>query len=259
MNESRIPTDMSEDEIDIGELLRVLWEGKYQVILGLLISAALAVSYALDLPDRYTSESLLAPRSNGGPGGALGQLTSQYAGLAGLAGISMGSGTQDQATIALEMLKSRKFFGDYLYESILVDLMASEGWDRPTNTVLINESVFDSSEGTWLGTGGPSLEAKPSLQEAHASFLGGHLSLNEDSNTGFITLKVTHYSPEVAQKWSELIIQSINEAVRSRDVNEAENSISFLQAQRLKTNLVSMTQVFSELIEEKTKTVMLAN
>ena len=50
----------------------------------------------------------------------------------------------------------------------------------------------------------------------------------------------------------------MNNAVRARDVEEAENSIAFLNEQRQKTNLVSLTEVFAELIEQQTKTVMLA-
>ena len=42
-------------------------------------------------------------------------------------------------------------------------------------------------------------------------------------------------------------------------MEEAEKSIAFLNQQRLKTNLVSLTEVFAELIEQQTKTVMLAN
>ena len=41
--------------------------------------------------------------------------------------------------------------------------------------------------------------------------------------------------------------------------NEAENSGSFLNQQRQKTNLVSLTEMFADLIEQQTKTVMLAN
>ena len=85
------------------------------------------------------------------------------------------------------------------------------------------------------------------------------LSVTEDKTTGFVTVAVTHYSPTVARNWVTLIVKGVNEAVRARDVEEAEKSIAFLNQQRLKTNLVSLTEVFAELIEQQTKTVMLAN
>ena len=43
------------------------------------------------------------------------------------------------------------------------------------------------------------------------------------------------------------------------DIQEAEESIRFLEAQREKTSLVTLDEVFAQLIEEQTKTIMLAN
>ena len=63
----------------------------------------------------------------------------------------------------------------------------------------------------------------------------------------------------MARDWVQLIIVGVNEAIRARDVEEAENSIAFLNDQRSKTSLVSLSEMFAELIEEQTKTVVLAN
>ena len=100
---------------------------------------------------------------------------------------------------------------------------------------------------------------RPSVQEAHELFSEEFLSVDQDTKTGFVTVAVTHYSPTVARNWVILIVKGVNEAVRARDVEEAEKSIAFLNQQRLKTSLVSLTEVFAELIEQQTKTVMLAN
>ena len=51
-----------DDEIDLRELLMVLWKGKLAIILGTVLSALISVSVALYLPNKYTSEALLAPR-----------------------------------------------------------------------------------------------------------------------------------------------------------------------------------------------------
>jgi hypothetical protein len=157
------------------------------------------------------------------------------------------------------MLKSREFFGTYLYDAVLVDLMAAEGWDRGTGKVLIDDSLFDVDTATWVREVGEAFQVKPSVQEAHEEFSGESLRVAEDIKTGFVTVAVTHYSPTAARNWVTLIVKGVNEAVRARDVEEAEKSIAFLNQQRLKTNLVPLTEVFAELIEQQTKTVMLAN
>ena len=49
------------------------------------------------------------------------------------------------------------------------------------------------------------------------------------------------------------------EDLRSKDIGEAEESIKFLETQREKTRILSLDEVFAQLIEEQTKTIMLAN
>ena len=248
-----------DDEIDLREFFSVLWEGKLSIALVTALSAVIAVSVALYLPNKYTSEALLAPRVDGGAGGALGQLASQYGGLASLAGVNIGGlGENGKSAIAIEMLKSREFFGQYLYDQVVVDLMAAEGWDRASDKSILDPSIYDSATLTWVRDVGPEFQIKPSVQEAHDDFVESSLSVSEDKQTGFVTVAITHYSPSVARDWVLLIVNGVNNAVRARDVEEAENSIAFLDEQRKKTNLVSLTEVFAELIEQQTKTVMLA-
>lgn len=248
-----------DDEIDLRELFSVLWEGKLSIVFVTALSAVISVSIALYLPNKYMSEALLAPRVDGGAGGSLSQLASQYGGLASLAGINIGGlGEGGKTAIAIEMLKSREFFGEYLYDQVLVDLIAAEGWDRVSNELTLDPSIFDGASKTWVREVGPEFKVKPSIQEAHDAFVDGFLSVSEDKQTGFVTVAIKHYSPSVARDWVLLIVNGVNDAVRARDVEEAENSIAFLNEQRQKTSLVSLTEVFAELIEQQTKTVMLA-
>ena len=124
---AQAPVDQNyDDEIDLRELFTVLWAGKVQILVCVLVSALVSVSVGLYLPNKYTAEAVLAPRSTGG-GGGLAQLASQYGGLASLAGINIGGLSEgDSADVAREMLKTREFFSAYLYDSVLVELMAAE-------------------------------------------------------------------------------------------------------------------------------------
>lgn len=248
------------DEIDLRELFATLWAAKKTIAAIVFLSGCISVLVALSLPNKYTSKALLAPRSDSGAGGALGQMAAQFGGLAGLAGINLGGlGGQSEISVAIEMLKSREFFGTYLYDEVLIDLMAAKGWDSDTGVTVTDDSLYDSKTETWIRDVRAPFQVKPSVQEAYDKFFKGFLSVVEDKKTGFVTVAVTHYSPTVARDWVFLIVNGVNEAVRARDVEEAEKSIAFLNQQRLKTNLVSLTEVFAALIEEQTKTVMLAS
>ena len=97
------------------ELFAVLWDGKKTILSIVFLSGLISVLVALSLPNKYTSQALLAPRSDSGAGGALGQMASQFGGLASLAGVNLG-GLVDQSStaVAIEMLKSREFFETYV-------------------------------------------------------------------------------------------------------------------------------------------------
>ena len=249
-----------DDEIDLGELFAALWAAKVIILSIVFVSGLIAVLVSLSLPNRYTSEALLAPRSDSGTGGALSQMAAQFGGLASLAGVNLGGlADQSETKVAIEMLKSRQFFGEYMYNAVLVDLMAAEGWDRDTGQVLIDDSLFDASTATWVRDVGEEYQVRPSVQEAYEQFIEEFLGVSENKESGFVTVSVTHFSPTVARDWVTRLVNGVNEAVRARDVKEAEKSIIFLNQQLRETSLVSLAEMFAELIEQQTKTVMLAN
>jgi len=69
--------ELAEDEIDLLELLHVIWGGKWLIIAITAVFAVGSVFYALWLPDTYRAEVLLAPAeddSGGALSGQLGQL-----------------------------------------------------------------------------------------------------------------------------------------------------------------------------------------
>ena len=111
--------DDYDDEIDLRELFAVLWDGKKTILSIVFLSGLFSVLVALYLPNKYTAEALLAPRSDGAAGGALAQMASQFGGLASLAGVNLGGlGDQGATDVAIEMLKSREFFQNALVRCI---------------------------------------------------------------------------------------------------------------------------------------------
>jgi len=252
-------TEASDDEIDLKELFTVLWKGKLVITLITGFAAVCVVLYALSLPNIYKSKALLAPKGESGAGGLAG-LARQYGGLARLAGVNIGGGGggSSKSVMAQQKIKSLDFFTRHLYEKIVVDLMAVSHWEAATGALVYAPGVFDHKSQTWLREVSYPLQAKPSAQEAHKAFLA-RLSLSEDQKTSLVTIAIQHQSPVVAQAWVTLIIEAVTEELRGSDVEEAQGSIAFLEEQRKQTSLVSLDEVFAQLIEEQTKTIMLAN
>jgi uncharacterized protein involved in exopolysaccharide biosynthesis len=246
-----------DDEIDLRELWNAIWRGKWIIIAVTAIFAIASVFYALSLPNIYKSEALLAPAQSEQQGG-LGALSGQFGGLASLAGINLGGGKSDKTALAIEILKSREFFAKFVEKhNILPDLMAVKEWDLSTNSVSYDAEIYLPTNDEWLRQVNPPKQVKPSMQEAKKVF-DGLLSIARDKETGMVNISVEHYSPYVAKQWVDWLTQDINLNMKSRDKQEAEKSITYLQTQIDKTTIFEHKTLLFQLIEEQTKTLMFA-
>jgi len=247
-----------DNEIDLPELLRVLWAGKW--IIGSITLGAIVITVivTLILPNVYRAEALLAPNDQDSAGG-LSSLAAQYGGLASLAGISLSAGGSDNTALGIEILQSRKFISDFVARhKLLVPLVAADGWDAESGEVLIDPDDYDVTSKKWIRSIRPPKKTIPSLQEAYEEFMD-ILAVSQDKKTGFVTVSVDHYSPVVARDWVSWLINDLNTTIMRQDVAEAEQAIEYLNTQIENTSLAALQNVFFSLIEEQTKTVMLAS
>ncbi|GAC33445.1 Wzz/FepE/Etk N-terminal domain-containing protein [Paraglaciecola polaris] len=247
----------NDDEIDLRELWNVIWSGKWIIITVTAIFAVASVLYALSLPNIYKSEALLAPADAEQQGGLAG-LAGQFGGLASLAGVSLGGAKSDKTGMAIEILKSREFFARFAQKhNILPDLMAAKGWDLSSNTIIYDEELYSYDKDEWLRDMKPPRQPKPSMQEANIEFTK-LFSVEQSKDSGMVNISLEHYSPYIAKQWVDWLINDINLVMKFRDKKEAERSISYLESQIGKTNIVEQKTLLFQLIEEQAKTLMFA-
>lgn len=247
----------SGDEIDLRELFEILWRGKLLIFVLTAFFTVASVFYALSLPNVYKSQALLAPADENSGGGLTG-LVGQFGGLASLAGVNIGAGGNDKTVLALEVMKSREFISGVIHKyDLLVPLMASNGWDRNSSSLIIDPDVFDVESGSWVRDFKAPRTAKPSMQEALDVF-GDIYKVEQDKKTKFVSISVEFYSPNMAKRWVDILVKEINDEIKRRDVREAKKSVKYLKEQLNRTSLAQMKTVFFELIEEQTKTIMFA-
>ena len=243
-----------EDEVDLRELFLAIWRGKWFIIALTLVFALGGVAYALYLPDVYTARAKVAPED--GQGG--GQMGGQLGNLASLAGVNVGSGGSGKTVIAKEVLQSRAFLTDFIYRRNLeVPLAATEGWNAKKQEWRINTEVYNPQDDSWK-TNEEGQSAEPSDWELYKIF-SDKLSVSQNEETGMLTLSISSQSPQAAQKWAEWLLADINEHMREKDVREARKRIDYLRQKLQETSITGMQQVFYQLIESETRTVMLAN
>ena len=247
-----------DDEIDLAELWHAIWSGKLLIIAISGLFAISSIFYAINQPNIYKATILLSPASEQGGASGLAKMAGQFGGLASLAGINLGGGGTDKTGLALEVLKSRFFLENFINKhQLLVPLMAAKGWDATTNQLIINDEIYNLENKNWIREATPLKSSAPSLWQAFKAFTA-KLSVVSDKTTGMITLSIEHYSPEVATQWLKWLVNDINATMREQDKIEAQNSIDYLTGKLKETQLADMQTVFYQLIEQQTKTIMLA-
>ncbi|NRB25036.1 Wzz/FepE/Etk N-terminal domain-containing protein [Shewanella sp.] len=257
-NDSQFPQTTNEDEIDLRELFSVIWQGKWLIIAITAVFAIGSVIYAINQPNIYKSEALLAPAESE-QGGGLAALAGQFGGLASMAGINLsGGGGVDKTQMAIEVMKSRQFTSQFIQRhKILPDLMAIDKWNMSDNSITYDEELYNLSANTWVRVVNAPFKPEPSMQEAYKEFTK-FVSVNSAKDTGMVTVSVEHQSPAVAQQWVTWLVEDINKVMKKRDVAEANRSSEFLTKQIASTNVADIRSILYKLIEEQAKTIMFA-
>ena len=255
MNElSQLP---NKQDIALSELITAILSGKIKIIVGTMIFAMLSVAYAVYLPNQYKSRSTLIINSESS--GGLSSLAGSLGGLAGMAGINLRGGKENNnPLIAKELMKSQAFILRFIdMHELLVPIMASTKWDEANNSLKIDADRYDVNKELWLFKDSPTKEDRPKQEDIVKEFKE-IFTLSEDTKTGVITLSAEFYSPTLAQQWLKLLISDINETIRQYDIEQSTKSIDYLKELLAETKNAAFQESFYSLIEEQTKTLMLS-
>jgi len=215
-----------KDEIDVIALLRIVWEFKYIITLVAGFFVVAAVYLALTATPKFRAEVVATPVRDGNLSAA-GSLASQFGGLASLAGVNLSNGGAGQEAQAV--LKSRRLVEEFFGHASLLAEFTPERGDPPS---------------LWL---------------AVSQFIETVLTIRDDPIEGTTTVAMNWTDPAVAARWANEFVALANELIRARALEEATKNIEYLNEQIESTNVVEVQRVMYSLIEEETKTLMLAN
>lgn len=234
--------------LDLGKIPNLIISFRYFILSILIIFSTAGVLFALSLPNSYKSEVLLS---------AVSQKTRSAIGLGSISGLpgvsSLLGGNAANANIeeAVEILNSQLFLSNFI-EKYGLDKYIIAGEDYQNASIVFNKK-FINQNGQWVPNN------KPSTETVLREFKTNHLEIKEDIDKGFLILSIEYLSPVLAYEWVNAMVSDINDFLRERDVKKAEASISYLETKLSETKITGLTEVFSSLLEEQYKTVMLAN
>lgn len=232
-----------EQEIDLMEYARKLWESRKTLLIASGIAAVLGVVIALTTPRQYTVTVTLAPESGKSGGGSL----SGIASMLGMGGFSMGSDA-DALNVMLypNIVSSTPFILDlmdtpvktideeqpdttltgYLTEYTKKSLMGTV-ISLPFKAIGGVISLFkeEEPEVTGPGTIDPFLLTKD--QAKIAEEIKKLIVANVDKKTGITTVSVTMQDPMVAAMLTDTVLLKLKQHITKYRVSKAEDDCKY--------------------------------
>tara|TARA_B100000902_G_C27322441_1_gene925653 strand:- start:12915 stop:13877 length:963 start_codon:yes stop_codon:yes gene_type:complete len=244
-----------DDEIDLKELFTVIWAHKKFIILLTACFAFTSVLYSLTLKNYYKSEAVLSVAGESGMRSSLAGLGS----FATLAGINLPkSSAGDKSVVALETIRTRDFLRHLItIKNILPSIMAADSYDVQSKKIKFNPKIYNITNEKWVRKPPKNLEPKPSYLEAHKTYLN-MISVEQDKANNLISISVEHLSPIFAKELLELIINEVNEIIRSKDLQASSDAIMFLNNEIPKATLITMKEAINMLVQSQLETQMLS-
>lgn len=233
-------TTIDDDEIDLFELWATLVEGKWLILGCAALCFVAATALAFIMTPKYEAKVIatFAEESKSG-GGGIGALAAQYGGLAEMAGISLGGGGNNDASLAF--LKSRGFIEKFIEDEGLLTVLFSKDWD--------------SDKKQWKVTG----DDIPTLWKAYEFFSKKVMDATMEKKTKLVTLTITWKDREKAAYWANELMRRANETLRQRTITETQSSLDFLKKELEKTSLVEVQNTIYRVMESQVKSMMIAN
>jgi uncharacterized protein involved in exopolysaccharide biosynthesis len=230
-----------EDSIDLPELIRRLWAGRWWIIGSTVLLTIFMTAAAFMITPVYRASMVMVPASNevNDMGGALSSAVGQFGGLAALAGINLGSGDTTEESLAV--LRSREFTERFIVDFKLMPKLYPDQWD--------------AEKGKWNVEG----KAQPTLARACKLFDSDIRQITRDKKTGLVSMRIDWTDPQEAAAWANALIARLNAEMRRRAIERSDASIAFLEKELASTTLVGMREAIPRLMEAQIKQRMLAN
>jgi uncharacterized protein involved in exopolysaccharide biosynthesis len=231
-----------ESEISLYQLVAVLSARRWLILCITALTTLVAGALALTVQKRYQASVIVSPVSSSESSsqmGTLSSLTSQFSGLASLAGVSV-SGDSKKFE-ALAVLQSEALTERFVQQNDLLPVLYQKQWDSVAKRWKQSDP-----------------EKVPTLWKANRFFKNKIRTLNNDSKTGLATLTITWKDPQLAARWANQLVELANNYLRDKATRESERNIAYLTEQASKTDVVGVRQAIYSLLQNEINKEMLA-
>jgi uncharacterized protein involved in exopolysaccharide biosynthesis len=224
VSHQRAPLEQ-EQEIDFIDLWWMIWDHRLLVALVTAACVAVALVLALTATPLYRATVVLTEVKENGLDSAQG-LASEVGGLASLAGLSIGQEHPDRAAT----LRSRHLVEEFVQRPDVYAALVAGEKDPKRRSVWLTVERFRKNV----------------------------LDIQEDKLKGTMTVTMDWKDPALAARWANEFAALANQLLRDKAIADATRNVGFLKDQVDHTTSVEVQRVFYRLIEQETRTLMLA-
>ena len=219
----------SDEEIDYIGLGQIAWSYKVTIVAITVFCGLVATYLAVTATPIYRSEVVVTEVHDRSMSGGAESLASQLGGIASLTGLSLPGGDKSSLE-AQAILQSRHLIEVFITRyNLLPEIFVEPNAKHAT------------------------------LWSAVERFKQDVLTIRGDARKGLTTISIDWTDPAVAARWANEYVALANELIRTRAINDSTRNIAYLNEQVSRTSVVEIQHVMYNLIENETKTLMLAN
>jgi uncharacterized protein involved in exopolysaccharide biosynthesis len=227
-------------EISVRDLVLDVWRRKFVILVVAIICAALGATFGLMTGRSYSATALLSPvEDSSGNVGGIGELASQFGGLASLAGLNIAGGGKKQEAVAV--LQSELLTEEYIKRSGLLPVLYAKLWDAQKLKWRVNAAA-----------------EVPTLWKANRLFRTQIRQVTQDPKTGLVELTIKWKDPVQAARWANDLVRLTNDYLRDKAIAESTRSIAYLNGQAAEAQSVEIRKTVYSVLEQELNKEMLA-
>ena len=223
----------TETEENVAKYLNFCFENKKTIFSITLGVTMLAIVFAL-VQDKYYRAKVSMIEADGNISADFASGSEGFGGISSLLG---GFDSEDVNTsMALAIMESRTFIQQFIEENNILTILLSEDWNEDTQSWIEEKDLYDGY-----------------------MVFKNIISVEKDNKSKIFSISIEWKDTVLSAEWANLFFKKINRSMSKKAKLAAERNISYLETQVKLSSKVNIQNTLYAMIEQQTKTKMLAN
>jgi len=253
------PPPYAEDEIDLVDLWRVIWQRRKLIVSLCVIVVVATAVISLFMKNIYQTKAVIVPVTGkeSGTSGTLAMLASQFGGLPGM--VTPGAAS---AAEIVALLKSNILREEMVKRYNLLPVLFEEKWDPVRKTwkkggMSLNPLTYLSRAINPPPKGAAKEPGVPDMWDA-LRLLDKIIQINNNVKDNTITITVDFPDPEMAKQITEYLLSTLTDHMSNEAKRVALTNRKYLEEQLTTTSDPLIKQNIYNLIAQQIQSAMMA-